>query len=134
MQASSCSWWAIERGPRQHPYHRGVKLRILIRAVLLGLALTALLSACSSPVTIVGVGVSADGTVLTLSLSACNADLTVDYSVDDEAVMILVQERGSFIGSGGDDCADEYTILLDEPLGDRAVIDEQTGQQLVPGG
>ncbi|MDJ0663357.1 MAG: hypothetical protein QNJ75_02275 [Acidimicrobiia bacterium] len=112
-----------------------MKLRIFIKALLPALALTVLLSACSSPVTILGVGVSVDGTVLKLSLSACNANVTVDYSVDDEAVMILVQERGSFIGSGGDDdCADEYTIVLDEPLGDRVVIDEQTGQQLVPGG
>ncbi len=96
------------------------------------LTLAALVSACSSPVTIQEISASPDGTVLSLLLSACNADLVVDYSVDDEAVMILVQERGSFIGSGRDDCSDEYTIVLDEPLGDRIVIDEQSGQQLLP--
>ena len=49
--------------------------------------------------------------------------------------MILVPERGSFIGSGSDDdCVDKYTIVLSEPLGDRVVIDEQTGQQLMPRG
>ncbi len=107
-------------------------MRVLIRVVVPVLTLAALTAACSSPVTIVGVAVSRDGMVLSLSLSACNANLVVDYSVDDEAVMILVQERGSFIGSGGDDCTDQYTIVLDEPLGSRIVIDEQTGQQLVP--
>ena len=114
-------------------YHRGVRIRTLIRVVALAVASVATLAACSSPVTILGVGLSADGTVLTLSLSACSADLVVEHSVDDEAVMILVRERGSFLGSGGENCADEYTIVLDEPLGDRTVIDEQTGQPLVPG-
>ena len=109
-----------------------MRLRILIRVAVLAIASVASLAGCSSPVTILGVGMSADGTVLTLSLSACSPDLVVDYSVDEEAVMILVRERGSFLGSDGGDCVDEYTIVLDEPIGDRSVIDEQTGQPLVP--
>ena len=107
-----------------------MKLRPVVRVVLPLLVAAAVLSACSSPVTILDVNASDDGTVLTLSLSACNADLVVDYSVDEEAVMILVQERGSFIASGRDDCSDQYTIVLDEPLGARIVIDEQTGRQI----
>jgi len=91
-----------------------------------------LLGGCSSPVTIQGVTASGDGTVLTLSLSSCNADLAVDYSEDEDALMILVQQRGSLLALGGDDCNDLGTIVLDEPLGDRIVIDEQTGQQIAP--
>jgi hypothetical protein len=106
--------------------------RVVVRIAVLGLLPTFLLAGCSSPVTIQGVTASGDGTVLTLSLSSCNADLAVNFSEDEDALMILVQERGSLIALGGDDCSDLDTIVLGEPLGDRIVIDEQTGQQLVP--
>ena len=104
----------------------------LFRLALAGLLSTLLLTGCSSPVTVQGVTASGDGKVLTLSLSSCNADLTLDYSENEDSLMILVQQRGSLFAQGGDDCNDLDTIVLDEPLGDRPVIDEQTGQQLVP--
>lgn len=104
----------------------------VLRIAAIGVLPVLFLAGCSSPVTIQGVTASGDGTVLTLSLSSCNADLTVNYSEDEDALMILVQQRGSLLALGGDDCSDLDTIVLDEPLGDRLVIDEQTGQQLVP--
>jgi len=106
--------------------------RSVLRIAAIGVLSALLLAGCSSPVTIQGVTASGDGTVLTLSLSSCNADLAVNYSEDEDALMILVQERGSLVALGGDDCNDLDTIVLGEPLGDRIVIDEQTGQQLVP--
>ena len=114
-------------------YHLGMRFRrAVLRIVPIGLLPMLLLAGCSSPVTIQGVTASGDGTVLTLSLASCDADLAINYSENEEALMILVQQRGSFIALGGEDCNDLDTIVLDEPLGDRTVIDEQTGQQIVP--
>lgn len=86
-----------------------------------------LLPACvrSAPVLEVEVA-SEDGRELVVDVGACRAGLQIDTDQNDERVRIAVRARG---GSG--DCTQRFKLTLDEPLGDREVVDAVT-EQVVP--
>jgi hypothetical protein len=63
---------------------------------------------------------------LVLSIDACNADDNrTETTEEDDAVTIAVTTDDP---PGGDDCADGVTVELAGPLGNRALIDESTGE------
>ena len=86
-----------------------------------------LLPACvrSAPVLEVEV-TSSDGRELLVDVGACQASLQIDTDENDERVRIAVRARG-----GGGDCSQAFRLTLDEPLGDREVIDAVT-EEAVP--
>lgn len=65
-----------------------------------------------------------DGAVLGLRVGTCNADVRLANLVEaDSEVRILVETRRRT----DDDCADWLSVVLSEPIGDRAVVDLANG-------
>jgi hypothetical protein len=64
--------------------------------------------------------VSVDGTRLEVLSDACSSELQAEHFVRAESVVITIRERAQ----RNVDCAGSVsTILLDEPLGDRELVD-----------
>lgn len=68
--------------------------------------------------------------VLSLSVASCNASPTVDI-VDETAEKVRVEVEADSTGVNGDDCEDVLTACLDKPLGERALIDNMSGDVVV---
>lgn len=88
-----------------------------------------ILAACTRTATIVEV-VLPDGASQTLvvGVDTCNADPRVAVVEDGQSITLTVRaDRHPF---GSDDCADSVSVPLDEPLGDRHVLDGVTGDEL----
>ena len=65
---------------------------------------------------------------LQLTIDACDADDNrADAALSKTEVVITVTTDDPV---GGDDCADVLTVDLTEPLGDRAVVDRSTGEEV----
>lgn len=100
------------------------------RSVLLGSLLVAAmtLGACSSAThpSISDVYGDPTSTELTLSIGSCNQNPTVD--VDETATKIRLTVTAD--ADNSEDCADGATVTLDAPVGDRDIIDENTGEEL----
>lgn len=96
------------------------------------MVLAALLqTGCSHTVPIADAQVSIDGERLELILDSCNADLTHALSENAEEVAIAVERSkplSTLFASG--DCQDALLVQLDEPLGDRRVVDVGTGREI----
>lgn len=88
------------------------------------LCLLILLAACSSTAQIFEAYVTEDGRELQLGVNSCNADLKVEVREDEERVAIRVTVRNDTM----DDCMDGVTVALEEPLGERELVDAATGQ------
>lgn len=79
---------------------------------------------CAGEVELVEVNVLDDDLRIEAILSTCNANLDVDLSESRTTVKITAKNNDRAIFStGGDDCQDVATFELDEPLGERAVVD-----------
>jgi hypothetical protein len=65
---------------------------------------------------------------LDLGIDSCNAE-KIDIQVDesDDAVRIAVRVTNP---AEGDDCGDTPSVRLDQPLGDRRLVDGSTGRAL----
>ena len=102
-------------------------MRVPARLLLIGLAV--LVGGCSSSaVAIRSATVSRDDTRLRLSLSSCNARLTLEVvESQDEVVVAFSSDPASHFGLADDSCDDLIVIQLDEPLRDRRLIDGTTG-------
>ncbi len=77
------------------------------------------------------VDVSSDGLTLFVGVNSCNGEPSATVSQGADAIRISVE---SYI-PGGDDqdgCADEVIVSLDEPLGERVIVDEVAGTELRP--
>jgi hypothetical protein len=70
------------------------------------------------------VGASPDARTLRLSVGSCNADLTTAVEETSSRVTVTVTARNNT----SDDCLDGLTIRLDEPLGQRELVDGVTGK------
>ncbi|MQA32646.1 hypothetical protein GCU49_03565 [Modestobacter roseus] len=102
------------------------------RRCLTTLAAIAVLTACSSdeergPQPIVGW--STDGDVLQVWLPTCNGDPETEVLHADDRVTVTVVATKR---DPSDACQDSVTVLLDEPLGDRTVVDGSTGREAEP--
>jgi hypothetical protein len=63
---------------------------------------------------------------LVLQIDACNADENrVSITEEQDLVTISVSTDDP---PGGDDCGDLVTVELADPLGDRILVDEKTGE------
>lgn len=88
-------------------------------------------AACSTDVEIQSATASGDGMNLGLSLNSCNR--TYNVAVEEEDVVnvkVTDAKSQSPIRLGGEDCADQFGVTLREPLGDRAVVDMATGDEV----
>ena len=96
--------------------------------VLSGVAALVLLTSCGSDGTgIVEAYGSPDSERLELAIDACRAEST-SYDAeesDDEVVITITTEGGE-----GPECADGLTVELEEPLGDRRLVDGSTGEEV----
>jgi hypothetical protein len=92
-------------------------------AALLGM----ILSACSANASILEASTQSGDRTLNLIVDTCNADLTTKVEESRSRVVITVKARNDT----GDDCLDGVVVHLDQPLGDRRLLDGGTGG-LVP--
>jgi hypothetical protein len=63
--------------------------------------------------------------VISLSVDSCNASPSV--KVVEQAGEVVVEVEADDPGLNRDDCADNVLICLDEPLGDRVLVDDVSG-------
>jgi uncharacterized lipoprotein NlpE involved in copper resistance len=99
------------------------------RTIAAGLAVSLVLLGCSTrrDARIVDAVLEGDRT-LVLNIDACNADDNrTETTENGDTVTIAVTTDDP---PGGDDCADGVTVELADPLGDRALIDASTGEQV----
>jgi len=67
---------------------------------------------------------------LEVSVDTCNASPEVSAEESGAEVRLIVDE-GEASGDGGDDCRDSVMVTLEEPLGQREVVDGATGDPVV---
>jgi hypothetical protein len=75
----------------------------------------------SKAISIASVEVGADGRTLRVALNSCHADPEVTVRESESAVVIDVTGTPK-----PNDCSDRVTVRLDEPLGDRPIVDRAT--------
>ena len=63
---------------------------------------------------------------LVLTVSACNAGSNEVDLVERRSEVVLTVTTDDPVG--GDDCADGVTVALEDPLGDRRIVDGGTGE------
>jgi hypothetical protein len=94
-----------------------------------GLSLVVVLAACGSPtggsrepVSLAGVAYSSDGQSLTIGVNSCNGNPSATVTEQDTTVLVAAE---AFIPAGDDQetCEDKVSIVLDEPLGSRRLVD-----------
>lgn len=70
------------------------------------------------------VSVESEGTTLVFAVNTCN-EASTEVSVDESDSEIVATASTSFgYGCGGrDDCQDARSVELDEPVGDRRIVD-----------
>ena len=94
---------------------------VLRRIRLAGVAFaTVVLSACpaAGAAQIMEASVSSDGRELMLTVDSCNADLSAKVAESPSRVTVTVTVRNDT----NDDCADVIVVNLDEPLGERQLL------------
>jgi hypothetical protein len=76
------------------------------------------------------VSVQNNGTTLVFQVNTCNDDSTsVSVATSDTEIVVTATTRDRFGCGGGDDCSDPRSVQLDEPLGDRQILDAD-GQEI----
>lgn len=99
-----------------------------VRSLVLGTSLLVGVSgACSgrTDAEVQVVSVQNEGATLVFQVNTCNEDSTSVSVVESETdIVVTASTRTSFGCSGGDDCSDPRSVQLDEPLGDRQILDE----------
>ncbi|MGH3735042.1 MAG: hypothetical protein ACRDT6_05405 [Micromonosporaceae bacterium] len=99
---------------------------VLVVAIVVGWRLLEDLTVRGS-VKVVEAELSDDGT-LALAVESCNGDPEVSVlKENDQEVRVEVVASSTPFG-GSDDCLDTVTVELREPLGDRVVLDEHSGE------
>lgn len=88
-----------------------------------------ILAACTRTAPIVEVMLpEGDPQTLIVGVNTCNADPRVAVVEGEQSITLTVRaDRQPF---GSDDCADSLSVPLEEPLGDRRVVDDVTGEEL----
>jgi hypothetical protein len=85
-----------------------------------------LLSGCSASAHILEASIQGDGRTLNLIVGTCNADLTTEVDESRSQVVVTVTARNDT----SDDCLDGVVVHLDQPLGDRQLLDGVTGSRV----
>ena len=108
-------------GSRQAPSTWRARSLVLGAIVIVGIP-----SACSgsTDVEVLEVSVQNEGATLVFQVNTCNEDSTsVSVVESDSEIIVTASTRAGFGCSGGDDCSDPRSVQLDEPLGDRQILD-----------
>lgn len=97
----------------------------IVSTILVAVAATA----CMRTPTVTEVALLDGATrTLTVAVNTCNATPRAAVTETDQVVSISVRsDRPPF---GSDDCADSIDIELEEPLGERRVVDGTSGDEL----
>ena len=95
------------------------------RSAIAGVALAAVvLSACSTTgAHIVEASAREEAVRLNLTVGSCNGDLTTEVEESPSQVTVTVTARDDT----NDDCLDGLIVHLNQPLGDRQLLDGVTG-------
>ncbi|MEL6894405.1 MAG: hypothetical protein AAFP84_22635, partial [Actinomycetota bacterium] len=65
-----------------------------------------------------------DGTTLGVWVNTCNEPSTeVSIDVSGDVVVVTASTRFGYGCGGRDDCQDSRTVELEEPIGDRRIVD-----------
>ena len=99
------------------------KSRTVSSFVAAGLLLAACSTSTAGPQIVAGY-VSVDGLTIELEVDTCNANLVADVTESAATVEVVVAAANDT----GDDCLDGIAITLEEPLGDRDLIDRSDGE------
>ncbi len=75
--------------------------------------------------------VSPDGRSIAVAVDSCNAEPVVEIVEQsaDRVVVLAIAERNA-----GGDCTDVVSVILNEPLGDRRLVDGSTGDDVITDG
>lgn len=70
------------------------------------------------------VSVESEGTTLVFAVNTCN-EASTEVSVDesDSEIVATASTRFGYGCGGRDDCQDARSVELDEPVGDRRIVD-----------
>ncbi len=100
-----------------------------VRAMLTGgvCAATILVACSSTEAHIMEASEGRNGRTLHLGVGSCNAQLSARIEESPSRVTVTVTATDDT----NDDCADALVIHLDEPLGERSLVDGVTGE-IVP--
>ena len=88
-----------------------------------------MLGGCQVSVPVVEVWGSSDDRELEVAVDTCNRDPDVAALESEEEVRLQVSVARSF-ALNSNSCRDAAKVVLDEPLGDRRVIDDSNGAEL----
>jgi hypothetical protein len=93
-------------------------------------ALVLLVSGCgggSDPTPVFGAQLEPDGVTLHLDLESCDTtEQTAEVVETDTEVRVTVHTKGG----SDNDCADSMQVELTDPLGDRPLVDDPTGDEI----
>ena len=94
--------------------------------VVAGAVLVGLSSACSGErdAEVQSYAVVDDGNTLVFQVNTCNEDSTEVTVVETPTAVIVTATTDRSFSCGRDDCSDPRPVGLDEPLGDRVVVDD----------
>ena len=108
------------------------------RALLVGaIVLVAIPTACggSSDVDVREASISDNGMMLSVGVATCNeASTQIAIEETSEAVVVTATTRASYGCGGQDDCQDQRTAELADPLGDRIIVDSNGAEIERPDG
>ncbi|MFK5581955.1 hypothetical protein [Serinicoccus sp. LYQ131] len=99
-------------------------------AVICAVGAVGLLSACQETPAIVEVWGTADGQELDVGVGTCEGNPTVTAVGTADEVRLSASMARSFSPFATTDCGTLRTVTLEEPLGDRQVVNDATGEQL----
>ncbi|MCL1602026.1 MAG: hypothetical protein M3112_10925, partial [Actinomycetia bacterium] len=91
------------------------------------LSVVLVVSSCSSQTGILDAEASGDGKTLTLSMKACHGNYEVGVDEGRDRVTVNATDQRFPIRFSGDDCSDQLTVELAEPLGERHLVDGSNG-------
>lgn len=111
---------------RRGTQHRAERTTSRSRLAVLLIVLVAAPAACGSDAPeVFGVSVREDGTVLEVEVQTCNDDsMSVEVAETDETIQ-LTTSRSAQPSCGSDDCNDIRLLELDQPVGDRTIVDRR---------
>jgi hypothetical protein len=102
-----------------------VRSLVVVGAVLVGIS-----SACSGTrgAEVQSYAVVNDGDTLLFQVNTCNDESTEVTVVELENAIIVTARTDRSFSCGRDDCSDARPVELDEPLGDRLVVDSNDNE------
>lgn len=104
---------------------RRVRSWLIAGSVLVGVS-----SACSGTqdAAVLSYAVANGGDTLVFQLNTCNEESTQVTVIELKNAVIVTARTDRSFSCGGDDCSDTRPVNLDEPIGDRLVVDSDDNE------